>query len=109
MPYDVADILNWASISQPLARIGEAKRLANGDRAADVDLDMKIYNTRLDVLYCYNDDPNADELYIMGNYLLMLIGRYLFPAQAAIGETGSIASITTGGGGTVIYVGLELP
>lgn len=109
MPYSVPDILNWASISQPFARYGESQRVARGDGAADPDLDMKLYNTRMDCLYEFEQDPDSDNLYAMGNYLLTLCGRYLFQATAVMGETGEIASISGGGGATITYIGLEMP
>lgn len=86
MSYTIPQILGWMAISQPLARIGEEKRKALGDNAADVDLDVKLYITRLDLQYAYNQSADADILFIMGNYGLMLCGRYLFPAQQATGN-----------------------
>lgn len=97
MAYTTSDIIQWAKISQPLARIGEAKRLADGDDAADVDLDIKIYDTRKDVEKSYEADPTSNETYSSGNYLLTLIGRYLFQAQLATGGGGSITPIVPGG------------
>ena len=87
MAYTIPQILGWMAISQPLARVGEAKRLALGDHAADIDLDIKLYMTRLDIQYAYNQNEDADIQFIMGNYGLMLCGRYLFPAQQATGGT----------------------
>lgn len=97
MAYLVTDIIEWSKISQPLARYGEAKRAASGDDAADVDLDMKLYDTRIDVQNAYDADPTSNETYSSANYLLTLIGRYLFPAQQATGGGGSITPIVPGG------------
>jgi hypothetical protein len=94
MAYTISEIINWSKICQPLARIGEAKRLAKGDTDADPDLDIKLYITRKDVEYAYAQNADADVLHIMGNYLLMLCGRYLFEAQVATGGGSGIAPIT---------------
>lgn len=96
MAYTIPEIITWSRICQPLARIGEAKRLANGDTDADVDLDIKIFITRADVLYEYNQDPNSSILFTIGNYLLSLLGRYLFVAQQATTGGGTITPITPG-------------
>lgn len=85
MSYTIPQIVGWMAASQPLARIGEAKRLANGDDAADVDLDIKLYNTRLDIQYSYNQNADSDIQFSIGNYGLMLCGRYLFEAQTRTG------------------------
>ena len=103
MSYTIPEIIVWSEISQPLARMGEAKRLALGDNAADVDLDMKLYDTRIDVAYAYAQNADADILHIMGNYLLMLCGRYLFQSQATIAGGGSITPIVPGTGPTPPY------
>lgn len=93
MAYTIPEIILWAKLSQPYARIGEAKRFANGDTAADVDLDMKLYNTRRDVEYEYAQDSDSENLYAMGNYLLTLCGRYLFQAQSATVGGGTVTPI----------------
>lgn len=95
MAYSAAQIIQWAKICQPLARIGEAKRAANDDPAADVDLDIKLYITRKDVEYANSQvDTDAAVLFTMSNYLLSLCGKYLFQAQATTGSGGSISPIT---------------
>lgn len=94
MAYTIPEIIIWAKISQPLARIGEAKKLANGNKNADVNLDMKLYNTRADVQYEYDQDPSSDNLFLIGNYLLALCGVYLFQAQATTIGGGTITPIT---------------
>lgn len=96
MAYTIPQIIQWMKISQPLARIGEAKRLANGDPAADVDLDIKLYMTRKDIEWEYSQDPASSNLFIIGNYGLALCGRYLFPAMSATGGGGSISPVTPG-------------
>lgn len=97
MAYTIPEIILWGQISQPLARIGESKRKALGDNAADVDLDIKLYNTIIDVSYAYNQNADSAIQFTMGNYLLALCGRYLFTAQATIAGGGSITPITPGG------------
>lgn len=85
MAYTIPQIIGWMAASQPLAKIGEAKRLAEGDGSADTELDIKLYNTRLDIQYAYNNNADADIQFIMGNYGLMLCGEYLFQAQQMTG------------------------
>jgi hypothetical protein len=94
MAYTIPEIITWSKMCQPLARIGEAKRKARGDNAADLDLDMKIYDTRIDVAYEYAQDPTSNNLFDMGNYLLSLCGVYLFTAQQVSATGGSISSIS---------------
>lgn len=96
MAYTIPQIINWAKIAQPLARIGEGARRAKGDSMADVDLDIKLYMTRKDVEYEYAQDPSGDNIFSMGNYLLSLMGIYLFQAQNASGGGGSISPVTPG-------------
>ena len=96
MAYTIPEIITWAKICQPLARIGEAKRLAEGDTAADVDLDIKLYITRKDVEYEYAQDQSSTNLFAMGNYLLSLCGRYLFQAQQTTIGGGSVTPVTPG-------------
>lgn len=93
MAYSIPDILQWARISQPLARYGEANKQRKGDNSADVDLDMKIYNTRLDVAYAYAQDPTDTILIPMGNYLYAICFPYVLTAQDATGSGGSITPI----------------
>jgi hypothetical protein len=96
MAYTIPEIITWAKIAQPLARVGEAKRLADGDDAADVDLDIKLYMTRKDVEYAYAQNSDSAILHTMGNYLLMLCGVYLFQAQQTNVGGGIITPITPG-------------
>lgn len=98
MAYSVSNIIDWSKISQPLARYYEAKKKAftHGVTINDKDLDIKIYNTRKDIEYAYAQDPDSDETYQQANFLLSLIGVYLFQAQAATGGGGSITPITPG-------------
>lgn len=85
MAYSIPQIVGWMAVCQPLARIGEVKRLANGDTSADVDLDIKLYDTRRDIEYEYAQDPISDNLFAIGNYGLSLCGIYLFQAMQATG------------------------
>jgi len=85
MAYTIPQIIGWMAASQPLARIGEAKRLADGDSAADLDLDMKLYITRKDIEYAYAQNADSEIQFLIGNYGLMLCGRYLFQAQQQTG------------------------
>ena len=94
MAYTIPEIIIWAKICQPLARYGEAKRLASGDTDADIDLDIKLYMTRKDVEYAYSQNADSDILHTMGNYLLSLCGRYIFQAQATTVGGGTITPIT---------------
>lgn len=97
MSYAISDIITWSKISQPLARIGEAKKKSRGDVSADLDLDIKLYITRKDVEYAYAQDPTSANTYQEANYLLTLCGIYLFQAQAATGGGGSLSPIVPGG------------
>jgi hypothetical protein len=94
MAYTIPEIIVWSKMCQPLARIGEAKKLANGDRSADVDLDMKIYITRKDTEYSYAQEPTSDDTFAIGNYLLALCGIYLFVAQQTTIGGGTITPVT---------------
>ena len=94
MAYSILNIIEWAKICQPLAAIGEKERLSLTGGTVDTDLHIKIYLTRKDVEYAYNQDPAGEELFIMGNYLLMLLGQYIFQAQAQTGSGGSISPIS---------------
>lgn len=94
MAYSIPNIIQWAKICQPLAAIGEKKKLGLTGGTVDTDLHIKIYITRKDVEYAYAQDPTASELFIMGNYLLLLLGTYLFEAQDLTGSGGSITPIS---------------
>lgn len=104
MSYQIPDIIEWAKISQPLARIGESTRQVNQGGKIDVDLDMKLYNTRKDVQYAYDQDPNSANTYQQANCLLTLIGIYLFKAQQTTGGGGSITPVTPSTGLTFNYL-----
>ena len=93
MAYTTPQIIQWAKIAQPLARIGETKRWSNGDTSADVDLDVKLYMTRLDVEYAYAQNADSAILFSMSNYLLSLMGIYFLEAQGYSGGGGSITPI----------------
>jgi hypothetical protein len=96
MAYSPTQIITWAEIAQPLARIGEAQKVRQGNRDADVNLDIKLYDTRKDCQYEYLQDVNSSNLFPMCNYLLSLMGEYLFAAQSATGGGGSITPIIPG-------------
>jgi len=92
MSYAISDIIQWAKASQPLAFIEEAKKIQQGG-TGDLNLHTKIYLERKTLEYAYADDPTADYLFEIGNYVLSLIGIYLFEAQQATGG-GSGSSVT---------------
>jgi hypothetical protein len=94
MPYSIPDLVNWGKICQPLARHGEAKRKGTQGQTLDEDLDMKLYITRKDVEYEYDQDPTSENLFAMGNYFLTLMGIYFFAARQASGSGGSISPLT---------------
>lgn len=87
-------------ISQPLARVGQIKRLAFQNGAIENNLDVELYITRKDIEYEYAQDPNSENLFAMGQYGLALCGIYLFAAQQVSGDGGDLATITpaTGSG-----------
>lgn len=93
MAYTIPEIIVWAEICQPLARIGGAKKNAKNNGSIDHDLDIKLYDTRKDLEAQYDADPDSAETYTMGNYLLALCGVYLFTAQATIVGGGTITPI----------------
>lgn len=99
MAYTIPQIINWAKIAQPLARLGETTRKSRGDSGADPDLDIKLYMTRKDVEYEYAQAPSGENIFAMGNYLLSLMGIYLFAAQGVTGGGGTISPITPSGSG----------
>jgi len=94
MAYATLDLINWAKICQPLARYGEAKRKGVQGATLDADLDIKLYITRLDLEYEYNQDSTSENLFPMGNYLLTLMGIYFFQARQETGSGGSISPLT---------------
>ncbi len=91
--YAAAQIAQWMAISQPLARIGEANKLRKGDYSADVNLDIKLYNTRKDIEYAIAQNADADILYSIANFGYSLCGQYVFAAQAATGSGGSVTPV----------------
>jgi len=93
MAYSIPEIIVWSKISQPLARIGEAKKRATNNGSIDKDLDIELYLTRKDVEYEYGQDTDSSNLYAMGNYLLALCGVYLFQAQETVVGGGTITPI----------------
>ncbi len=97
MAYTIPQIIGWMAICQPLARYGESKKRSLGDTSADPDLDIKLYNTRLDIQYAYDNSADSSILHSIGNYGLALCGAYLFQAQ------------TASGGGTVTPISPNTP
>lgn len=92
MSYPITDILDWAEAAQPLAAIGEYKNSALKGGSFDLDLHTKIYIERNSLQYAYEQDPTDDDTYLIGNWVLALLGAYLFGAQNASGSGGSTAS-----------------
>lgn len=93
MPYAPLDLISWGKMSQAMARHDYAKRTATTGASVDEDLDIKLYITRKDMEYLYDQDPNSELLFIVGNYFLTLMGIYLFRAQQASGSGGSISPL----------------
>lgn len=94
MAYPTLDLINWSKICEPYARYGEAKKKATDGSSVDEDLDIKLYITRLDLEYEYNQDSASENLFAMGNYLLTLMGIYFFQALQVTGSGGSISPLT---------------
>lgn len=94
--YTIPQILVWAHVSQPLARIGEANKLRKGDTSADLDLDMKIYDTIQDVQYSYNQNEDAAIQYAIGDYLYALCFPYMLQAQASTTGGGNVTPVVPG-------------
>lgn len=94
MAYAISDILQWAEASQALSVIGETKNLALKGGSYDVDLHTKIYTERKSLEYAYAQDPSDDDTYMIGNWVLALLGGYLFESQNASGSGGAISAIT---------------
>lgn len=93
MSYSIPNIIQWAKISQPLARYGETKRQATSSGNMELDLDVQLYNARKDLEYAYAQAPTADSTFTIGQYVLALCGVYLQQAQAATGGGGSVSPI----------------
>jgi len=93
MAYSTVDLINWAKICQPLARVGEAKRKAVQGATLDEDLDIKLYLIRKDLEYEYDQNPTSENLFTMGNYLLTLMGIYFLQARQVSGSGGSISPL----------------
>lgn len=97
MAYAPSDIIQWAKICQPLARFYQSKDLATIQGSVVNDLDMALYDTRLDVQYELDKDPTGDIIYPIANYLFSLEFPFVFAAMAATGGGGSITPVTPGG------------
>lgn len=94
MSYPIEDIIEWAKISQPLARLYEDRQAGIAGGSSQSDLDIQIYNARKDLEYSYIQEPSSNTTFTIGQYVLSLIDVYLFEAQAATGGGGSISPIT---------------
>lgn len=92
MSYAITDIILWAKISQPFARRGEYIKQSSSGKG-DLDLDMKLYDTRRDLEYSFAQEPTSGTTFSIGNYLLSLMGVYLFIAQQQTVGGGSITPI----------------
>lgn len=92
MSYSLPQLITWAKIAQPLSYRGEKIKQSAG-QLCDIDLHIKLYNTRIDAQYAFAQYPGTPETYEIGNYLLTLMGVYLFPAQQAVAGGGSITPI----------------
>lgn len=95
MSYAITDIIEWAKISQPLARFGELKKKGEIGGSQEFDLDIQLYNARKDLEYSYEQSPNSNETFQIGQYVVSLMGEYLFAAMAATGGSGSTGTITS--------------
>jgi hypothetical protein len=93
MAYATQDIITWMKICQPLARLDEQKKKAVTVGSLDIDLDMKLYITRLDIEYALNDGAPADVLFAIGNFGLSLCGVHLLTAQGISGGGGSVTPV----------------
>jgi len=98
MGYLITDIIQWAEISQPFARYDQERKLETKGASTIQDLDIKLYVERKSLQYAYDQDPTSDETFQIGQWVLSLIGIYLFKAQQVTGSGGSIAPITPSGG-----------
>lgn len=94
MGYLITDIIQWAKISQPLAAQDQAKKLNTRGGSIIQDLDVKLYVERKSLEYAYAQDPTGDETFQIGQWVLSLLGMYLFKAQQATGGGGSITPVT---------------
>lgn len=97
MAYATQDIIDWAKICSPLARIDYVKKRALTGQNYDPDLDLKISETRKDVEWQLEQDPTDSDgiLYPIGNFLFSLLFPYLSKAQNISGSGGSVVSPTT--------------
>lgn len=96
MSYAITDIIQWAKISQPLARFNGKKQRGENGGSPEVNLDIQIYNARKDLEYSYEQEPTSDTTFAIGQYVLSLIDVYLFQAQSTTGGGGSITPVTPG-------------
>lgn len=93
MSYAITDIITWAKCSQALAAIGEASSKANQQGTIEEDLHVKLYVERKSLEYAYAQNPTSDQTFQIGQGVLALCGMYLFEAQQASGNGGSITPI----------------
>jgi hypothetical protein len=95
MAYATTDIINWMKISQPLARLGEAKRMYLTGKGIQSDLDLKLYVERKSIEWEYNQDPTSENLFQIANWGFALCGIYVFEAMLATGGGGVVATPST--------------
>lgn len=96
MSYAITDIIQWAKISQPLARFYQSKQTGETGGSSENYLDIQLYNARKDLEYSYSQDPTSSITFTIGQYVLALMSVYLNQAQNATGGGGSITPITPG-------------
>lgn len=75
-------------MSQAYSVIGEAKKKATTGYAVDLDLHIKLYLEGSIVEWEYDQDPNSERLFTIGNWLFSLEGVYGLMAQFADGGSG---------------------
>jgi hypothetical protein len=97
MSYALTDIDQWAKVSESLARYDQSKKLSELGGTTITDLDIKLYVERKSLEYAYNQDPSSADTFQIGQWVLSLIGIYLFEAQQATGGGGTIVPVTPSG------------
>lgn len=97
MSYAITDIIRWAKISQPLATRDQSRKESTVTGSTIIDLDVKLYIERKSLEYAYAQDPTSDETFQIGQWVLALIGIYLFEAQETTGSGGTISPVSPSG------------
>ena len=114
MSYTIPNIILWAKAAQPLARLGEVNKKRSIGGAQEKNLDMQLYNARLDLSYSYAQEPASNTTFTIGQYVLSLMGVWIFAAQSATGGGGGGGSVTpvtpiVSGGYYVLPLGVTSP